>query len=130
MVGQGKKPTMTTLHYLTTHISDIEQDMGLELVVTETSKQDFLEAPVAFNGDRTFYVSKTVLNVTATAEGFVWRHPHGAVIRGNFAKPITVATACLDDDGAEIDFDSNYNAVGNAILAKLGKVSALDEIYA
>ncbi|QCL83887.1 hypothetical protein CFBP5875_04545 [Agrobacterium pusense] len=121
---------MTTLHYLATHISDIEQDMGLELVVTETSKQNFLEAPVAFNGDRTFYASKTVLNVTVKAEGFVWHHPHGALIRGNFAKPITVATACLDDDGAEIDLDSNYNAVGNAILAKLGKVSALDEIYA
>lgn len=129
MLVQGKQPHMTTPHYLATHISDIEQDMGLKLIVTETTEQDVLEAPVAFNGDRTFYATKPVLNVTATAQGFVWNHPHGAVICGNFAKPITLATACLDNDGAEIDFESNYNAVGNAIIAKLGKVAALDEIY-
>ncbi len=75
-------------------------------------------------------ITNKVIIKRPCATSFVWRHPHGAVIGGNFAKPINVVTACLDDDGAEIDFDSNYNAVGNAILAKLGKVSALHEVYA
>lgn len=120
---------MTTPHYLATYLSDVEQDMGLKLIATEDSKNDVIEAPVSFNGERTFYASMPVLNVTLTAHGFVWEHPHGAVIRGNFAKPITLANAILDSDGSEIDFDGNYAAVGNAIVAKLGKVSALGEIY-
>lgn len=120
---------MNTIHYLYDHVADIERDMGLQFIVSEETKSDVLEAEIGWNGDRVFYATKPVLNVEALVHGFVWQHPHGGTIRGNFDKPLTLATACLDDDGAEIDFDSNYCAVGNAIVAKLGKVAGLGEIY-
>lgn len=121
---------MNNSFYLHKHVADLEFDMGLQLIVTEESKTDVLESEIAWNGERVFYASKPVLKVEATAHGFVWEHPNGGVIRGNFTKPITLASAVLDDDGGEIDFDSNYNAVGNAIFSKLGKVACLGEIYA
>ena len=120
---------MNTIQYLYDHVTDIERDMGLKLIVSEEAKTDVLETEIGWNGERVFYATKSVLNVEALVHGFVWNHPHGATISANFEKPLTLATACLDDDGAEIDFDSNYCAVGNAIMAKLGKVAGLGEIY-
>lgn len=120
---------MNYIQYLYEHVADIEGDMGMKLIVSEETKTDVLETEIGWNGNRVSYATKPVLNVEALVHGFVWHHPHGAVIRGNFDKPLTLATACLDDDGAEINFDSNYSAVGNAIMAKLGKVACLGEIY-
>jgi hypothetical protein len=120
---------MTHPEYFASLVTQTERDLGMDLICSEKSTPDTIETNESWNGDTIGYNTRHVSNVELIAHGFIWQHPHGAVIRGNFAKPICMATAIVDEDGGELDGEGFERKVGQAVVAKLGPISCLDEIY-
>lgn len=111
---------MTTLR----HVADIERDLGIELIGTETEKQEFGEAPYMFGDDLRFhtrYFAVTAFNAT----GFRL-HQNGGIISGNFAEPIEVVTVETDAGGDILDTSFDEANVARAVLAKLGPIPDME----
>jgi hypothetical protein len=127
MLAQQRNPAMTP-DYFDKLVTQTERDLGMQLVCNERSTPDVIETNETWNGNTIGYHTKNVSRMSVEAQGFVWHHPHGAIIRGNFASPIVLATAVVDEDGGELDGDSFEQKVAQGILGKLGPIACLDEI--
>lgn len=119
---------MSYPEYFDSTVTQAERDFGMQLVCDEHSTPDVIETNETWNGNTIGYNTKNVTRMSVEAMGFVWHHPHGAVIRGRFARPILLANAVVDEDGGELEGDNFEPDVARGILAKLGPIACLDEI--
>jgi hypothetical protein len=62
------------------------------------------------------YHTRSIVHHSFSVTGFVFNHPHGAIIRGHFAKPIRAFERTLEMDGAEIDGNPQLMLLNRALL--------------
>lgn len=109
-------------HSIESFIADFQQDHDVLLTGTEEMDTDSYEHAHLY-GDKLVYSYTPVVRTTFTATGFVWTHPNGATISGNFAKPIKAYEEDVDQDGDVLSNDSYETRLRAAIVAKCGRIS-------
>lgn len=109
-------------------IDDFACDHEVVLVGIETEERDFHESPYSVgHPDNVRYATTDFTRLTFMATGFVWTHPHGAVISGEFPKPIKAYEVEIDDDGEKIDSNGFNQELRAAIVAKCGKIAGYED---
>ena len=117
------------LDYLSQSVANIERDLGVMLLTSEDCVKDVIEYPYMYD-DEVHYTLQPVSRIRADAHGFIFNHPNGATIEGQFKRHVVVCGAVLDAYGDEKDFHNNMQEVAKALLEKLGNIAELDDIKA
>jgi hypothetical protein len=69
------------------------------------------------------YSNTTIHRLIFTAEGFKWKHPHGAIISGTFSKLVKALEVVRDDGGDEMEREDFLRELRTAIVARCGNIS-------
>lgn len=105
-----------------------DHEDAITLIGYDERKPDFIETPYGSNPDSVRYHTRKIDCCTFYVTGFIFHHPHGATVSGEFAEPITAAQCTLEEDGEEIDSMTFEDRLEKAIVAKLGCISGLREV--
>lgn len=108
-------------------LDDFQRDHDVQLIGIETDEPQYVEALHSWNG-HTLGRSEARLNrLTFIATGFIWQHPAGAIVSGEFPKPIKAHEVLMDVNRDELDCDWWLDEVRKAIVAKCGNISGFAE---
>lgn len=106
-----------------------DHEDAITLIGFDERKDDYIETPYSGgHPDNVRYHARKIECCAFYVTGFSFKHPHGAIISGQFAEPITAVQRTLEEDGEEIDSISFDHRIERAILAKVGCISGLREV--